>query len=77
MSLQQRHSLRKLELKLQESLSVNCHLALWKAYLFRILRLDGTAGSPGTVYYRGPNHISNTTIGNVFQGALRVGFLFD
>ena len=24
-----------------------------------------------------PNHISNTTIGNVFQGALRVGFLFD
>ena len=29
------------------------------------------------VYYSWPNHISNTTIGNVFQGALRVGFLFD
>jgi len=27
--------------------------------------------------YLAPNHISNTTIGNVFQGALRVGFLFD
>ena len=27
--------------------------------------------------YPYPNHISNTTIGNVFQGALRVGFLFD
>jgi len=24
-----------------------------------------------------PNHMTNTTIGNVFQGALRVGFLFD
>ncbi len=31
----------------------------------------------GTLYYEAPNHISNTTIGNVFQGALRVGFLFD
>ena len=39
--------------------------------------LDGTGGSPGTVYYGAPNHISNTTIGNVFQGALRIGFLFD
>jgi len=29
------------------------------------------------LYYPWPNHISNTTIGNVFQGALRVGFLFD
>ena len=29
------------------------------------------------LYYAWPNHISNTTIGNVFQGALRVGFLFD
>ncbi len=28
-------------------------------------------------YYSGPNHISNTTLGNMFQGALRVGFLFD
>ena len=25
----------------------------------------------------GANHISNTTLGNMFQGALRVGFLFD
>ena len=24
-----------------------------------------------------PNHMTNTTFGNVFQGALRVGFLFD
>ena len=24
-----------------------------------------------------PNHVSNTTIGNVFNGAIRVGFLFD
>ena len=31
----------------------------------------------GTLYYEAPNHISNSTIGNVFQGALRVGFLFD
>jgi hypothetical protein len=29
------------------------------------------------IYYQWPNHISNTSIGNVFQGALRVGFLFD
>jgi hypothetical protein len=29
------------------------------------------------IYYNWPNHISNTTFGNVFQGALRVGFLFD
>lgn len=29
------------------------------------------------LYYTWPNHISNTTLGNVFQGALRVGFLFD
>ena len=36
---------------------------------------DG-AGSDD-IYYPAPNHISNTTIGNVFQGALRVGFLFD
>ena len=27
--------------------------------------------------YVAPNHVSNTTIGNVFNGALRVGFLFD
>jgi hypothetical protein len=39
--------------------------------------LDGTGITPGTVYYEAPNHISNTTIGNVFQGALRIGFLFD
>ena len=32
---------------------------------------------PDDVYYPWPNHISNTTIGNMFQGALRVGFLFD
>ena len=25
----------------------------------------------------GPNHISNTSLGNVFNGAIRVGFLFD
>ena len=29
------------------------------------------------LYYDWPNHISNTSLGNVFQGALRVGFLFD
>ena len=38
---------------------------------------DGDGNSPGTSYYTGPNHISNTTFGNVFQGALRIGFLFD
>jgi len=27
--------------------------------------------------YTYPNHVSNTTIGNVFNGAIRVGFLFD
>jgi hypothetical protein len=27
--------------------------------------------------YAFPNHVSNTTIGNVFNGAIRVGFLFD
>jgi hypothetical protein len=27
--------------------------------------------------YPFPNHVSNTTIGNVFNGAIRVGFLFD
>jgi|TARA_B110000967_G_scaffold44802_1_gene44940 hypothetical protein len=27
--------------------------------------------------YTAPNHVSNTTIGNVFNGAIRVGFLFD
>ncbi|MBC8150787.1 MAG: hypothetical protein H8E97_05830 [Bacteroidetes bacterium] len=27
--------------------------------------------------YAAPNHVSNTTIGNVFNGAIRVGFLFD
>jgi hypothetical protein len=32
---------------------------------------------PAQSYYEAPNHISNTTIGNVFQGALRIGFLFD
>jgi hypothetical protein len=35
--------------------------------------LENSDGSP----YDFPNHISNTTIGNVFQGALRIGFLFD
>ena len=29
------------------------------------------------VYYPWPNHISNTTLGNMFQGSLRIGFLFD
>lgn len=27
--------------------------------------------------YTYPNHVSSTTIGNVFNGAIRVGFLFD
>lgn len=27
--------------------------------------------------YVAPNHVSNTTIGNVFNGAIRLGFLFD
>jgi hypothetical protein len=36
---------------------------------------QGDSNDP--IYYQWPNHISNTTIGNVFQGALRIGFLFD
>ena len=36
---------------------------------------DGSG--PDDVYYSWPNHISNTTLGNMFQGSLRVGFLFD
>ncbi len=36
------------------------------------------SGNPNdAVEWPGANHISNTTLGNMFQGALRVGFLFD
>jgi hypothetical protein len=34
-------------------------------------------GSGETDQHTAPNHISNTTFGNVFQGGLRIGFLFD
>ena len=27
--------------------------------------------------YTYPNHVSSTSLGNVFNGAIRVGFLFD
>ena len=65
--------LKQLDLKLQASLWVNCHLVHWMV-LSTMNWPDGAGSDESTTW---PNHISNTTIGNVFQGALRVGFLFD
>ena len=67
--------LKQLDLKLQASLWVNCPLAHWM--VSSTMSIGLTAAGSDEIYYPWPNHISNTTIGNVFQGALRVGFLFD